>query len=654
MKSGKLLRHLLALVGYALLTVFFCRPISSHLSTHIIGPCGGESSVGLWSIWHFDYAVKVLHSNPFWTDHQYWPYGANLILHNYSPAAGLLGTLLMSALNIEATYNLLFMSSLVLAGYGVFLLLMDWEVDWKAAFAAGLVFAFSPVMDNELIVGGGLDRMGIHTLPFFVWTFSRAIRDGKLRDAALASLCLTWVWGYQYKYFLFCMMLVPFFFFCLNKPIRLSAPARPQTPMLRLACRIIEILATLALALALRSVWGGQPSFRGSGDFHALATYVAPYLAFWGLLGARLLIRRSFHVEFDWKTINRHSLTPYVSTLGFWTLLNLPMIASVVFFMHSGDYGGPNKPWRGGGGAFNPLPMFLPSLTHPLWGDWMRSLAKMRHLALLDSYSLGLVALAAAAWLWRHPRKDRWVSLWFAGFVFSFAMTLGPWLKVLSVHTFLPLPFYFIHLLPIFTNLQNGMNFNVFETLFLALLFGASLHEMMRRLPAKAASWAAAAALGLLAFELYPAKRDIYPLAPSPLFHRLAKRPDGALLTIPTGAVFDALDADGNRGLVPDLREQIAHHKPRVGGFLGRISARTYRTMLKDPYWMGLVAAQSGGEVPPALRDPRLVADYLKKIHVTYIIVDASHTAPTLQRAIAGWKLRQIDEEGPLRLYVSS
>ena len=105
---------------------------------------------------------------------------------------------------------------------------------------------------------------------------------------------------------------------------------------------------------------------------------------------------------------------------------------------------------------------------------------------------------------------------------------------------------------------------------------------------------------------------------------------------------------------MPDLREQIAHHKPRVGGFLGRISARTYRTMLKDPYWMGLVAAQRGGEVPPALRAPRGVADYLKKIHVTYIIVDASHTAPTLQRAIAGWKLRQIDEEGPLRLYVSS
>lgn len=648
----RLLKHLVVLSGYALVALFFCRPIASHLATHIIGPIGGESSVGLWSVWYFRYAATVLHTNPFWTDHQYWPYGANLVLHNYSPFAGLLGTLLQFFLNLETTYNILFLSSLILAGYGVFLLLLDWEIDWKAAFVAGLVFAFSPVMDRELIVGGGLDRMGIHTLPFFVWTFSRAIRGGRLVDAALAALCLTWVWGYQYKYFLMCGMLIPFFFFWLNKPMRISLSPRPSAPWTRAAVICLKVAAALAFIFCLYSIWAGQKQFRGSGDFRRLATYVAPYLALWGFLGLRLAVKYSLRVALNRKSIENGSLSPYISTIGFWTLLNLPMIVSVFFFMLTGDYGGPSKPWRGGGGASNPIPMFLPSVTHPVWGHWMERLTHIPFLAFHDTLSLGLIPLSGIFWLWRRHPKDRWVSLWFGCLAFSFILTLGPWLKILNIQTYLPLPFYFIHLFPIFSNMQNGDLLNVFITLFEALLFGVCLHEIIARSPRRVAAWVAPLAFCLLAIEFYPGKRDVYAMNYPPLLHRLAQRPDGALLTIPTAAVFDALDAEGNRGGVPDLREQLIHRKPRVGGFLGRVSKRTYEAMLRDPYWMALVSAQSGGQVPSLLRDPDGMARYFKNTRIRYVLLDGSRTSEALQQAMRLWRLRLIDEERPLRLYV--
>lgn len=645
-------KHATAVSGYVLLALFFCRPIAERFTTHIVGPAGGESAVGLWSVWYFRYAVTVLGSNPMWTDHQYWPYGANLVLHNYSPFAGLLGMLLQVFFNLEATYNILLVSSLVLAGYGVFLLLTDWDTDWRAAFVAGMVFAFSSVMNNEMALGGGLDRMGIHTIPFFVWTFSRAVRGGGLVDAALAALCLTWVWGYQYKYFLMCTMLIPVFFVCFNRPVRMTLSSRPSTPGLRAAARGLEVAFGLALLLCLRSIWSGQRQFHGSGDFRTLATYVMPYLAFWGFLGLRLAVKYSPGVALDRESFGWDRLAPYLSTSGFWALLNLPMIVSVVFFMLTGDYGGPSKSWRGGGGAVNPIPMFFPSVTHPLWGPWIEKLTHIDFLSFGDSLSLGLVPLAGVLWLWRSRPADRWISLWFWCLAFSFIMTLGPWLKVFSVQTYLPLPFYFIHLLPIFSNLQNGNMLNVFITLFEAILFGACLNEIMSRSSRRISVGVVVLAFCMLAVELFPAKRETYALRYSPLLHRLAERPDGAMLTIPTAAVFDALDPMGNRGGVPDIREQIVHHKPRVGGFLGRVSSRTYRAMISDPYWMAIVAAQSGGEIPSILYDGEGIARYLRRGRIRYVLVDGARAPEALQRAVSRWRLRLVDSEGPLRLYL--
>lgn len=644
-----LLRHLAALAGLVLIALFYCRPIGSQLSTHIIGPAG-ESAVGIWSLWYFRHALTVLHSNPFWTDHQYWPYGANLILHHYTVANDILGFILLSFFNMETAYNLILLSSLVLAGYGLLGLLRDWGFGWGPAFLAGSLFAFSPLTDWQIINGGGLDRLCTACIPFFVWTLSRAARDGRLRDCFLAALCLTWAWGINYYYFLFCVLLIPFFYVSLCRPFKLSLSARPQTPGVLLASRAAGFFLVLALLAALRSIAAGQREFHGAGGAPELLLYLAPYLAFWGILCLRLALHWNVKADRNAAAFERRALFPYAATAGLWTLLNLPLIAAALYSMVSGDYGATLKPWRGGGGALDPAWMFLPKTDHPLWGNMVLKLRALPGLSRIEAVSLGLAPLGAVAWLWTRRPRDRWVSLWFSGLAFSFILTLGPWLKLLGVHTYLPLPFYFLHLLPVYSNLQNGDKFSVFITLFESLLFAAALRELKSRV----SPWVLALACAALALELWPLPRASYRLEFPALIRRLAFRPDGAMLTVPTGAVFDGIIASGGVGSMPDLKAQTVHHKPFVGGFLGRVARRTYEAMIHDPFWKGLVDAQAGAPVPEALKDRGRVARYFRQTRLSYVLVDSSRLPPALAGVLRRWPMRLIDSDGTLRLYAVS
>ncbi|MDE2292507.1 MAG: hypothetical protein KGL53_10530 [Elusimicrobia bacterium] len=642
--------HAAVLAGFALLALGFCHPLASHFSKLYMGH-GGDMVIGIWNMWYFRYAVTVLKTNPLWTEMLYWPYGANLILHHDTLVNDVLAYFLLPSVGAPATYNLMYVSSLVLSAYGVFLLLLDWGMDASVSFVCGAAFAFSPAM---LYLGQsieGLDLLCVHALPFYVWTLWRAARSRRAMDSFWAALCLSWAWCYNYYHFLFCVLLAVVFYLWLERPLKPSLAPRAGGPALGAAKRAAELLAAAAFLWAARSVWSGQRQFHGGGSARTLLLYVAPYVCFWAALGLRLALSWSPALGWDPEAAKPKALLPYASVGAFWAALNVPLIWATVAFMRGGDYGGPPHTWRGGGDAVDLVWFLFPNPYHAWWGGAVRRLAARLPLGPMFP-PLGWVLLAGAGWLWLRRRRedDRWTGLFAAGAGFSLLMSLGPWLRLCGVDTFLPMPFYFIHQLPIFSNMQVAHRFNIYVVLFLCLLLAALLRSLQREHPG-AARWLPWAAFLLLLLEDLPAARPLIRIEPPAVLARLAARPDGAMLTLPTGAMFNGLGATATVGTPPSIVMQTFHHKPLVGGYLTRVSRRTYEDMRRDPVFSALLAAQGGTPPAPLLSDARFMSRYLSEERLRYVLVDDAQTPEALRAALASWPLRRIDSQDGLELY---
>lgn len=643
-------RHAAALAGYLAIALVYTYPVVFRFTTHCIGRVS-DTSLWLWNLWHFRYALTVLHTNPLWTELQYWPYGANLLLHSYGMFYGAMAYFLQIGFNLVATYNILMLMNLVLGAYGVFFIAREWGATWGVAFVSGAAYAFSPFSTFTLDGGVGLEFMSLPVLPFFAWTMARVIRSGKLLDAALAGLALTWVWSCNYYYFIFCMLLVPFFFLALKKPLHFRLARRADFPGLKPAAWAVDLLLAADVLWLAYSLRAGQVEFHGKGSVRELLLYVAPYLAFWGLLFCRLALRHALAVSVNKEAFSRRALFPFVAPIGCWALMNLPMIMTVLRILGSGDSASPPSSWRGGGNPTDVAMLLMPNSLHPLWGKWV---SWLRNGAPdLPCGYLGWLPAAGVFWLWRNRRPGDGLALWFAGAACGIIITLGPWLKIFGVHTYLPLPFYFLHLLPVFNNIQTGYRFNVFTLFFFSLLFAAFQTQVKSRLPQRLAFWVAPFCFCWLAFEFSHRGLSVYfPEVPG-LFQRLGQRPEGAVLPIPVGAIFDCLGPNAHVGGGPWMlwHQQTVHHKPYVGGSLGRVSKQVYRQMHDDPFLQAVVSAQTGGSPPALLKDSAWVMRYLRQMRLRYVVVNTSLTPEPLQAAVRRWPLRLIDKDGPLILY---
>ena len=632
------------LVGYLALTLLYYRPLAFHFLSSMAGGAG-DISTDLWNMWHFRYSITTLHTNPLWTDCLYWPYGANLLTHGYGLAHDLVAFFLLPRLGQPATYNVICVSIAALAGYAVFLMATDWGAPRSIAFVAGALYAFSPSMEWLIVSGGAFDYRNSHVIAIFVWMFCRAIRGRRLRDALLAAIALTWVWACCYYYFMFCCLLIPMFFLWLERPFEPQLIRRPTSSRIRICSRLTDVTMATSFLWVLHSIWQGQREFHGGGTFRLLLSYVLPYLVFWGLLFLRLILTWSFKVRVSLTAFRQQSLMPYLAVIACWVALNWPIVTTSLFLVNSGDYCTNMHPWRGGGNPTDPLLMLTPSAYHPIWGPMLARLH-------LGAISLGYLPLAGAFVLWRWQGvKDKWTSLWFFGAIFSFIMTLGPWLRLGAVHTYLPLPFYFLHLLPIFNNIQVGTRFVIFVVLFLALLFSEFLKEAVRRLPPRLAAVVPIAAFLILTAEFVPVRAKMFKIEVPPLIERLGQRPDGAMLPIPVGVVFDATPEGALGTSWLDMALQPIHHKPYVGGNLGRVAQRTYFAMRGDPFLQAILRAQAGGDPPSLLLDRTRTSKYFRSMRFRYVLVKTSRTPEKLQRVIEQWPLKRIDSDGDLKLY---
>lgn len=131
---------LAATVIYAALTIVFTWPLARGVTRDIVSDFGDpvfETWAIAWDITHFGRGL--------WNANIFFPHPRTLAYsESFLPQAVQAAPVYWLTRNPILCYNLLFLSTFVLSGLGMFLLAREFTGDRVAAFVAGLAFAFAP------------------------------------------------------------------------------------------------------------------------------------------------------------------------------------------------------------------------------------------------------------------------------------------------------------------------------------------------------------------------------------------------------------------------------------------------------------------------------------------------------------------------------
>lgn len=174
-------------VAYAGLTVVMTWPMAARLSLPY-ARIEGDFGLWLWNLWWMKKALVDLRASPYFTSYIFHPTGTSLVFHNLSPYNGLVGIpLQLLGADVITTHNLLYLSSFVIGGCGMFLLVRELTGNTFASFFAGAVYAFSPF---HTILYYWTNLWSTQWLPFALLFAVRILKVGRLVDGVGLAVAL--------------------------------------------------------------------------------------------------------------------------------------------------------------------------------------------------------------------------------------------------------------------------------------------------------------------------------------------------------------------------------------------------------------------------------------------------------------------------------
>jgi hypothetical protein len=191
MKKEEVLEHIIVLEVYTLLTILaFHKLFILGIDKYIIGDFG-DPWQSMWNIVIVKENIVRLKS-PFYTDQIFYPHGTSLIFHTLSLVNALIAFPLTFFLNIVTIYNLLILSTFILSGYFMYLLVRYLTKNNLISLTTGFAYAFSPYHISKAI--GYLNLSSIQWIPlfflFFIRIFEEKNKKKKLKFSILAALSI--------------------------------------------------------------------------------------------------------------------------------------------------------------------------------------------------------------------------------------------------------------------------------------------------------------------------------------------------------------------------------------------------------------------------------------------------------------------------------
>jgi len=172
-------------LAYVLLTLGMTYPLLFRLGSHYVGT-GGDLLIFPWNDW---WSRKCLLEgrNPFFTTWLFYPRGVSLVYHNFAWLNTALWLPLSPLVGSIAATNLIFLFNLALGGIGMYLLVHYMTGEPRAAFVAGLIFAFWPCRMSHY---NHPNMISIGWIPLFLLFLMRTIREKPKRMYSSASSAL--------------------------------------------------------------------------------------------------------------------------------------------------------------------------------------------------------------------------------------------------------------------------------------------------------------------------------------------------------------------------------------------------------------------------------------------------------------------------------
>jgi hypothetical protein len=501
-----LLRAIRVLAAYLLLTLLMTWPLGAQLTKTL--PDGGDGWQFMWNLWWVKTAVVDLHTSPFHTSLLYYPFGTNLYMDTLTPLLGMVSIpLQLLGVSLITIYNLLVLSSFVLAGYGTYLLVHYLTRVRSAAFVAGIIFAFCPYHFAHLL--GQLNLISLQGLPFYI-------------------LALYKTWG------------------AVEPPLTddtRQPPGRHPFLWAGLAGLFLALNAyiewTYALFLILFTLgfvaWQVLVARRGPGWWGSALRL--------GLVGGISLL------------LTIPVLGPMLQEARTTTYAQMPLQNSVWLSSDSTDAFVPS--------TFHPLWR----LTGPVLDSHYVGRAPAERIVFVGYTTLVLSIVGLRA-LRRRKHVLFWGCTALAGWIFSLGPILHVWGERFFLGQRIPLPYAGLYFLPFFNILRVPSRFMVLTMLALAVLVGYTLATGLReqprwwpkRLRPVAGAWLSAGAGVLILFEYLAVPYPMLPLDYQlPFYQELAAEPGQfAILDLPLTpiTIYEAY--------------QTIHHHPIVGGYLSR------------------------------------------------------------------------------------
>lgn len=246
--------HILIIGLYTILTIAFTFPVIETMTTSMAGE--GDAWQILYILWYAKQAF--LAGNPgmtmSFTNYLFYPNGSPLIFSSFSLFDQLLGIPLQLIFGLAATYNILWMLSFIIGGYGAFLLVRYLTGNDAAAFIGGMIFTFSPYHFSQ-----GLEHIGATTIewiPFCALFLIKAFREKSIKSTAVAGIFFILVAMSDSQYMVFMgLFSVLLFVFEMAVALKMSRAAKkenkPHSGQLKSVVFVFAIFSCVGLAGAI-------------------------------------------------------------------------------------------------------------------------------------------------------------------------------------------------------------------------------------------------------------------------------------------------------------------------------------------------------------------------------------------------------------------
>jgi hypothetical protein len=631
---------LFAFFGLALLQAW---PLPLYLSSQLTGPPSGDTGVYVWNTWVFRHELVDNGAWPLWTSSIFaGDEPANLGHHNYTLFANLLAVPLQIVFDVVASFNLIYLINIALAGFGMFLLARRVTTHDAEAWLAGALFACCGFMVGRSF--GHFSLVAAAPLPFFVWCLIRCWERRRTRDALALGLVSAWSITADPYYAVYCLMLG--MGFLVSHTVRLT-PAMSRPRVWKRALTICAVLA--AVPVAVRLLTGGGVMQTGPWEISVRSLYT-PVLILTFVICLRALvmfrIQRTREPWPQWVTATWLVIVAVASAGA----LAAPVLSAQVF---GEAMDAAPVLWRSGPQGADLLALLLPHAAHPLMPEVVRTALAQHPGGLIEqSASLSMVALLVIglAW-WRTSWRPS--MRWLAAAVAFGLMTMGPFIYVAGVNTYIPTPWTLLRYVPVISDARMPSRMAIVATMAVAMLFAAALSAWTSR-AGKHRPWVLVAVALLLCVDLFPAPRRLYSAGVPEIYQRIAQDPRPvSVLRLPTG-VRDGLASLGNFTAHAQFFQTV-HEKRLIGGYLSRTTPRRRESHISHPVLGPLVALSGGLPVTQAqrLEARAAAAAFVREVDLGYVVINHREASPALEQfAVDVLKLTRVQGDADLSLYV--